>query len=108
MYLVTGVLGLAFAIAPFLFGYRDNITATYTSIILGALVVLASAVEFFQEDKEMWEYWAAGILGLAAITAPFVLNFSSHINAMWTSVIAGALIAIFAGSKLFTGQQGKI
>lgn len=108
MYVVTGILGLAFAIAPFLFGYQGNTTAMYTSVILGVLVVLASAIEYFQEDKEMWEYWAAGILGIAAIAAPFVLNFSNHTNAMWTSVIAGALIAVFAGSRFFTGQQGKV
>lgn len=107
MYLITGILGLAFAIAPFLFGYQGNTVAMYSSIILGSLVVLASAVEFFQEDKEMWEYWVAGILGIVAIAAPFVLNFSNHTNAMWTSVIAGALIAVFAGSRFVTGQQGK-
>lgn len=105
MYWITGILGLAFTVAPFVFGYSDNTIALYTSLILGAAVVVVSVVEFFKEDKEDWEYWAAGIVGLVASVAPFVLGFSTHRQAMWTSVVAGILLIVFAGGRLLTGEQ---
>jgi uncharacterized membrane protein HdeD (DUF308 family) len=104
MYWITGILGLAFAIAPFVLGYSANMIATWTSVILGLVVIVTSAVEYFRADKEQWEYWVAAIVGLLAVVAPFVLGFGSQTGAMWTSVIAGVLLVITAGSKIWTGQ----
>ncbi len=105
MYWITGILGLAFAVAPFVIGYSTNLIATWTSVVLGVVVLATSAVEYFQADKEQWEYWVAGIAGLVAIVAPFVLGFSAHQGAMWTSAVAGILLIIVAGGKLFSGQE---
>ncbi|MCL5114022.1 MAG: SPW repeat protein [Patescibacteria group bacterium] len=108
MYWITGILGLAFAAAPFVFGYSSNTIALYTSLVLGAAVVVVSAIEFFNGDKEDWEYWAAGIAGGIAALAPFVFGFSAHRQAMWTSVVAGILLIVFAGGRLITGEQKAI
>lgn len=106
MYWATGFLGFAFAVAPFLFGYGNNPIAMWTSLILGALVMLISVFEGASEDKDRWEYWVGAIIGLGAIAAPFVLGFGQVIEAMWTSVGIGLLLALIAGSKLYTGQKG--
>lgn len=103
MYWVTGVLGLILAAAPWIFGYSADIGALWTSVIVGAATVVVSLIEGAQADHEAWEYWAAGILGVVAIIAPFVLGFSVFATAMWSTVILGALIAIFSGIKLGSG-----
>lgn len=102
MYWLTGILGVALAIAPFVLGYTSQPAALWTSIIAGLGVVMVSVLEATAHDKENWEYWIAGILGIAALAAPFVLGFNTITTAMWTSVIAGGLIAVFAGTRLFT------
>lgn len=104
MYWLTGILGFALTIAPFVFGYANNTPALWTSIIIGLSAMTVSWIEGARNDREQWEYWTAGILGIVSIVAPFTLGFSSHVIAMWTSVTIGVLLAVFAGSKLLTGE----
>ena len=102
MYWITGILGLILAVAPFIFGYSADTGALWTSLIVGGATIIVSILEGAQADKERWEYWAAGILGLIAILSPFIFGFGTNTNAMWSSIVLGVLIAIFAGSRLFT------
>lgn len=102
MYWITGILGLILALAPFLFGYSGDSAALWTSVLVGGATIIVSLIEGARADKEQWEYWAAGILGLIAIIAPFIFGFGTNTSAMWTSLVIGALIVIFAGSRLFT------
>lgn len=104
MYWITGILGLMFVLAPFLLGYAQNVSALWTSIFAGAIVLVMSGLEALRHERETWEYWIAAGMGLVAIFAPFVFGFSSHIPAFSTSIILGALIAITAGSKIYTSQ----
>lgn len=107
MYWITGILGAAMIIAPFIFGYSDNTAALWTSISIGLIVGVASWLEGIGKDREDWEYWIAELLGLFAIVAPFVFGFSTHSGAMWTSMTMGVLIAIMAGSRLWIGSASR-
>ena len=102
MYWATGILGLILAVAPWIFGYSANGVALWTSVIVGAATIIVSIIEGAQADRQQWEYWVAGILGIIAIIAPFIFGFGSYTNAMWSTVVLGILIAIFAGSRVFT------
>lgn len=108
MYWITGILGLALAISPFVLGFSGDMVALWTSLIIGGVTLIVSLIEGARADREKWEYWTAAILGLIAIAAPFVFGFSSQATATWTSVVVGILIAILAGSKLSMGQIGKM
>lgn len=101
MYWITGILGLALAVAPYLFNYTGNTAAFWTSILIGGAAVAVSFIEGFSARKERWEYWVAAVLGVSAIVAPFVLGFGSLVSAMWTTVGLGLLLALFASTKLF-------
>lgn len=101
MYWITGILGLALILAPFVLGYSNNPTAQWTSIILGAVVAVVSLLEGWLKNVSKWEYWVAGLAGLLAVIAPFVLGFSALSAALWTCVILGALVAILAGYEVF-------
>jgi hypothetical protein len=88
-------------VAPFGFGYSNNTYALWTSIILGAGVLVASIIEAFDARKAKWEYWVAGLAGLAAVIAPFVFGFTTLTMALWTTIVLGAIVLILAGYKLF-------
>jgi hypothetical protein len=107
MYGITGILGITLMIAPFIVGYLDNTTATWTSVILGGVVAALSVLEALRKEREKWEYWVAALFGVGIFLSPFILGFTGHIQALWTSMFMGFLIAITAGSKLYTGRVLK-
>lgn len=98
MFWLTGILGLALIVAPYVLGYATNPTAVWTSLILGALVVIVSGYKGLTHDVANWEYWVAGTLGLAAVILPFVLGFSAQASA---TLVLGALVAILAAYQVF-------
>ncbi len=104
MYYLTGILGLIAIVAPFFFGYSGDGTALWTSLAVGAILIVASVIEGFAGDNERWEYWVAGAVGLGAIIAPFALGFSALAVAVWTMMIVGILAIIAAGAKLTSGR----
>lgn len=103
MYYLTGLMGLISFAAPYLLNYSDNPTALWASLVLGAILVVASVLEGFAKDKDSWEYWIAGIAGVGAILAPFVLGFSALATALWTMVVVGIVTVIAAGTRLYQG-----
>lgn len=105
MYWFTGLLGVLMVIAPWVLGYSDNTSALWTSIALGAVLFVLSAVEAYQQGKVMWEYWVAGLAGLLAIIAPFVLGFSTLTAALWTLIVLGGLALIVSGYEVFVRRE---
>ena len=101
MYWITGILGLALGIAPFVLGYGEDSSAMWTSVVLGAIVLLVSAYRAFDNSEAGWEYWVAGMAGVLAVIAPFVLGFSALTTALWTSVVVGVIVAVLAGYEVF-------
>lgn len=101
MYWLTGVLGLVLILAPFGFGYSANATALWSSVILGAVVALASGYRAVARGMAIWEYWVAGIAGLLAVVAPFVLGFSAQATALEASIVLGAFVAILSATQVF-------
>lgn len=104
MYWITGILGISFAAAPFIFGYSENNAATLTSVILGTAIVFVSLVEGMSEKKGKWEYWVTAIVGLFSVVSPFLLGFGSVATAVWTSVGIGLILSLLAGYKLYFDQ----
>jgi len=101
MYWITGILGLALIVAPFVLGYSTNATALWSSLILCAAIAIVSAYKARVHDVENWEYWLAGILGLAAVLAPYVLGFSVLGTALWAMLILGAAGAVLSSNEVF-------
>lgn len=104
MYLLTGFLGLVSIISPYLFGYSQDNAALWTSLAVGAVLVVASIFEGIAADREKWEYWVAGAAGVGAVLAPFVFGFSAMSVALWTLVIIGIVTVLAAWTKLYPGQ----
>ncbi|HET9946612.1 MAG TPA: SPW repeat protein [Patescibacteria group bacterium] len=107
MYWLTGISGLLLMVAPYVFQYSDNQAALWTSVITGLVVVVASASEGLEKQKENWEYWVAALMGVFAIVSPFLFGFNSHATALWTTVTMGVVITFLAGSRLWLGGTPK-
>lgn len=101
MYWLTGILGLVLGVAPFVLGYSTNANALWTSVILGAVVLLAAIYKAAFKTATTWEYWVMGVAGLLAVIAPFVLGFQALTFALWTMVIIGGIIVLVAAYELF-------
>lgn len=105
MYLLIGFLGLVSVLAPYAFGYNGDTVALWTSLIIGAILIISAALEGLAADRERWEYWVAGLAGVGAILAPFVFGFSGLAAALWTLIIIGVISVIVAWAKLFSGRE---
>jgi 4-hydroxybenzoate polyprenyltransferase len=98
---LTLLLGLFLGVAPWLLGYQNNSTAMWTSVILGVVMVLVAGYKLLMKDTARWEFWVAGIVGLLAVFAPFILGFSTVATAMWTTGIIGLVVFFVALYELF-------
>ncbi len=101
MHRVTGILGILLIIAPFVLGYRTDSPALWSNVILGIVVLLASLWKAYRPDATYWEYWVAGIMGILAIIAPFVLGFTPVVAAMWASIILGVIVLILSAYEVY-------
>jgi small neutral amino acid transporter SnatA (MarC family) len=105
MFWLTLLLGLVLVLAPWAFGYVDNTIALWTSVILGAVMALVSGYKATARDMANWEYWIAGIAGLLALIAPFVLNFGTERTAIWTVTIIGGITLVVSAYQIVLGPQ---
>ncbi len=96
MYWITGILGILLIIAPFVLGYSADMPALWSDVVLGLAVLIVSAIKGLIPDTTRWEYVIAGLGGLLAILAPFVLHFSVLATALWASIILGVVVLVLA------------
>lgn len=108
MYYVTGFIGLLLLVAPFVLGYTHNAAAFWTSLLIGAGVLLVSTVEGVVTRPGKWEYWVAGIMGLVALLAPFVFGFSSITQAFWATILAGAVLMLVSGIEVYSSDYHTV
>lgn len=101
MFWITGVLGLALGVAPWVLGYADHSSALWASVILGLVVLLVSAWGLIsQATDKRWEYWVIGLAGLAAFIAPFIFGYSDDAQPLWTGLILGAILVVLEAAKI--------
>jgi len=105
MYWLNMFLGLALIVAPFALGYTTNSTAFWSSIILGAVIALASGYKAYAKDTARWEGWVDVGAGIVAVLVPFVFGFSALATALWACVILGVAVVALSGYQLYTTSE---
>lgn len=80
--------GVCVALSP-LVAERET-TATWTMVIMGALIVLASAYSLYSPGDVISE-GSHAVLGLLLVITPWVMGFADLQGLAWTAWIAGAV-----------------
>jgi len=107
MYWLNMILGLALLVAPFVFNYTTDVRAFWSSIILGAVIALASGYKAYAKDAARWEDWVDVVAGVIAVLVPFVFGFSALATALWACVVLGVIVAALSGYKLYTMSEAR-
>lgn len=85
------ILAVCLFLSPWVIGFATDAVPTWNAwiagIVLGALAI--AALSAFAE----WEEWVNMVIGLWLIVSPWLLGFVANMNAMWTHVILGVLVA---------------
>jgi len=88
------ILGVWLAFSPWTLGFSDMEAATWNAVVLGAAIGIFALLEMGL--PRIWEEWISLAMGLWLVASPFVLGFSSHAVASWSTLATGVMIAVFA------------
>jgi hypothetical protein len=87
-------LAVCMFVSPWVVGFAAETVPAWNAwsvgVVLGMLAI-ATLAAFAQ-----WEEWANLLLGLWLVVSPWLLDFATNINAMWTHVVIGGLVAIMS------------
>jgi hypothetical protein len=97
------VAGVYAVLAPIWVDVSGAGEATASLIVMGALLALASLWSLAQPGVVAVE-WLHALFGVLLFAAPWVLSYSDHLGAAWTSWIVGA-VAVIAGLWAVPGSQ---
>ncbi len=102
---ITAALGILLFIAPFVLGFSANAAAMWTCIALGVVVAVTAGYKAVAKDNGRCEDLVAGLAGILAVVAPFILGFDNDPAATWTSIILGLGVAVLAGWHYFQSTR---
>lgn len=100
MYWVIAALGILTMASPEIFGYASNPFALWSSFAVGFALIATALFEALALHRETWEYWVAVAVGLLSVSAPFVLGFSTEVEAVWTLVTVGIITIVLSSSQI--------
>lgn len=91
------VLGALLCLSPWL-AWSGSTTITWNAVIFGAAIAIAAIAAIAK--PAVGPEWTNVGLGAWLLIAPWVLSFSDHAVAAWTSLLVGILVAYFAGMQI--------
>jgi hypothetical protein len=100
---ITSLLaGIWMVLAPFLLGFSGFVSEAWDSVLIGVIVGCLAIYRMTSQTVHVWTGTVSLILGLWAILAPFALGAGASASAIWSSVIAGAVVAVFGVASMAT------
>ncbi|MGH3549229.1 MAG: SPW repeat protein [Pseudonocardiaceae bacterium] len=102
---LTFLAGLYLAISPWVIGFNRFPTLTVNDLIVGvALAVLA--LGFSSYDRTRGIAWAAPLIGVWTIIAPWVISGDVATTAtVWSNVVAGVVAVLLGLSAMSFGMS---
>ncbi len=101
MYWITGLIGVALILAPFVLAFSANGAALWSSVVLGAAVLVLSILKGLLHDRVPWEYWIIGLLSVLIAGAPFMLGFSTIQRALLVTTALGILAFLLCVYQIY-------
>lgn len=89
---LAALIGVWFIIAPWAFDFSDDKTALWTSVIIGAVQVIASLIGYVGSGWAAWQNWISLLAGVWFIIFPYI--YSLETGETWTSVVLGAVTVL--------------
>jgi hypothetical protein len=89
---VVGLLGLWFAVSPWLLGYGEDHKVLAANVVLG-LAILASAVVATRPGRVASAAWSGFVLGLVAAISAWVLGHGDDMSLALNAVATGLVTA---------------
>ncbi len=101
MYWITGLIGAALIIAPFALAFSGNGAALWSSVVLGAAVLVLSIIKGLLRDSVPWEYWIIGLLSILIAGTPFILGFNTVQRALLTTTVLGIVTFLLCAYEIY-------
>src|SRR5919108_2477892 len=95
----TLVAGLYAALSPIWVNTTGERDAFWALIVLGALIAIASLVSLAMPGVVATEALTV-LFGVLLFIAPWVLSYTGHAAAAWTSWLVGAIAVVVAASAM--------
>lgn len=92
----AGVAGLWMIASPFALGFSSLPVPTTNAVVIGAIVVILSAIRFFGAYSQAWLSWITVALGLWLFISPWVLDYAGITRPTSNDVGIGIIIAALA------------
>ena len=100
------VLGIWLAISPTALAYMTDTTPALNAVVVGIVIAVAAAAALI--SFHMWEEWVNVALAAWLIVSPFVLDYTTHANAMWNQIVVGLLVGGLALWTSLTSPKGGV
>ena len=106
--LISCLLGIWAAVAPFVFPWDVCFWVWLAGIIPGALVALLSGWFAAKPGKNLaWLCWICAVIGLWLTVSPFVAGYSLVLDVAWSNFVPGAAIAILSAVTGFLSLRAE-
>lgn len=97
------ILAVALFLSPWVMGFAGEFMPAWNAWIVGVVIgaLALATLTVFSE----WEEWVNMVLGIWLVVAPWLLDFATNANAMWTHVVVGLLVAAISAWALWDERQ---
>lgn len=91
---VNLVLGLWLIVSPWALTFAADRRPMWNASVIGLIIAVAALAALISFHK--WEEWIEALLGLWLIVSPYLLGFTTQMNATVNQVIVGIIVAALA------------
>ena len=100
---VNVVLGLGFALSPWIAGYADISLAMWSAVAAGLALAAAALGAVFV--PKAWAEWTQTVISVWMILSPWLLSFADERSATAAAVGTGVVALALALSRLLTDKE---
>jgi hypothetical protein len=102
--IINVILGLWLLLGSFI-GKFGTVASKSSDVILGFFLCFLSFQLSIPTDETRWMNLLTGLIGIAAIIAPWVFDYSGNGSATTNNIIVGILIILVSAWSYLTGRS---